>query len=217
MPHKSDLRYEPTQYDGDGDGQQRLAGTVVLFDGDPIYIYGVQNRLIQYSPVLTMNNNRNPSHVPLNDPRINALNIPLGYVNTLYKEAVYLRRRPIRHGYQGIREQALLINPFGSLKARTALGQNRYTWGPLMRDPGFTDMCHNKYPTYDAAMKLMEEDKDLFSVAFHRRLSLNRTKPGFPIYIYYRGNQVAWSDNGKLQLPPQLSHYRELLAEHNIR
>ena len=199
-------RFRPTEYETDDEGVRRLAGCVVLLDNAPIYVTNVINREIRYTPAERGGAARYELSIPLNDPRVNAMDLPLGYMNsTKLKEALYLRRTPRRDGYQGLR--TVLSTEPRSFEARRVFDPSILT---LAKDPGFAQMFANNYPSYDEAVDRMSRDPTLMGLAFSRRLAIDRDAPGMPMFISYRGKRIGWTDG---TMPVRLGDESRYLVE----
>lgn len=186
------------------DARLRLSGTVILFDGKPVFIDAIN--YANDSDDIVLSGLSLPKFTPnepisLHDPRWEAFDFPLGFMNTSY-HAYYLSRRPVRRNRQGLSND--------NMNATRADGQYGQHFRELIEDPGFCDMFSNTYPTVrEAEVRLRATDAQ--SAAFHKTLALVKDPTGV-LKLSYKGRLVGYgSPKEGFRIPSEFKYLRETL------
>lgn len=168
------------------DAQQRLFKTVLLHQGQPIYIDKVlAARLVEGKNLLTGRRQTFELEPSSTMPP------SLGYLN--YEAyAVFVRRRPSRRVRQGVCAENISCN----------LGSRE----ELVRSSAFGKMLVNAYPSKEEAIKKLLQ-RDAHGVAFSKHFALSVDKG-----LYYEEVLVgSWEKDGKLILGDKFKCLQEML------
>lgn len=189
-------------YDTAGEANRRLAGTVVLRNGRPIYVHGIVGNF--EAVCLEMPFLAREVRVPLAD--LDYRNLRLGYVN-YQGEALYLRRQPTRRYKQGLNSENVVIPPMKPGK--------KASWGTLTKDAGVIDNLSGAYPTLPEAIRMLRSGKHI-SVAFDRNFAVEKSNLDL-IFLMYRGEETGYSERGeRFILPEKFTHLRESCVQCGI-
>lgn len=211
-------KFAQPNYGVAAEANRRLSGCIVLVDDRPVSVGEVST--IRNVPTIRYRKEGDPNDpyngwtadggyysIPLDDPSVNVFDIPLGYMNTSLKEAIYVTRHPVRGQRQGLQNNGVSFSPS---KTNPFV---HYNVNSAVREPGFTEMVQGRYPTFDEARERVMKGEH--SVAFSRRLALQQNARGFPMYLMYRGEQIGWGvpEKGPFELPKEYAFLREQLQE----
>lgn len=192
----------------------RLAGTIVLWKGQPIYVSeaGTKRDGTLFLYTATIPDLLLGPQIDLDDPDLDLFGMQLGYVNTPYNAAVYTKRMPNRRMQQGLNGHNVHVEP-----AVTRDG-HRINYNSIYAKQCFADMLAGKYPTLQEARQMLLDNPNLDSVAFGRKFAIKREAPGFPYYLMYRGRRAGWSDLSceRFNLPEDQQFLAELLKAEGI-
>ena len=212
------------QYESVNDANMRLSGTIVLYDGKPVYIREVgalaegegKNGDIYrvYIKELPIKPNDRGAYERkfISSKKFDLAPFPMGFMNTASGKAVYLSRAPRRQQKQGLSEATLSQYVVGDLS-----GQGRLVrFADLTSSQQFVDCINGKYPSVAEATKMVAEGAD--SVAFSRVFAIARDK-SLPelIYLYHKKDKVGFIMDGKLKLSAKGRCLRESLNEVGVR
>lgn len=194
-------------YDGPEQTKMRLAETVVAYDGKPVYVTGVTaGNKLNLVKLPKMNDN---FVCGLNDPKLNFLDLRLGYVNT-NNYAAYMRRTAGRQQRQGLHKGVVIIGD-RDLQNKVVLN-----WEELIHTPEFFDAFQGIYPNFADVVQRMLENPKIRSMAFHRRFALHRDEELGFYELRYRGRRVAWGDPNQFNLPSEYSYMTEMIQAEGI-
>ena len=193
----------------------RLEGTVVLYDGKPVYITKVNNTLgddafeiarVFFRPVPYEARDKETRKY-LSSRKFSLEPFKMGYMNT-DKEVVYLSRAPVRQQRQGLCQQNLSITDVFGDKSKN------HDFSTVIRSKGFSDMVEGLYPCYDKALEML---RDRTSVALSNIFAL-AYDPDFSImYLLNRGTKCGASFMGeKMRIPDKFKFLREEMNACNI-
>lgn len=205
LNRKTGLPYLPE------DVSMRLGQSVVMYDGDPVYIDSVLQDEPDDPPRLyvcrlrpiskQLPNTICPSEcIELPDPRLDINPVKLGYVNITTRDkvrATYTSRSPVRKYKQGLNNQNIhfaevhMLEPFDQ---------------PILQSVALGDCILGKYPTYEEALKKVQHG---CVVAFHRRWAISMDEVGVT-NLQYRGQRVGVAVENEFSLG---RHYHFLKEE----
>lgn len=184
-------------WDNQQDAHMRASGTVVRFNGKPVYIKDVQTEggelLVNFVYLLT----GRKSTARLSDELWNWKPVPTGFVNTGDK-VFYVQRKPVRKWKQGLSRDNCSVFP-------KALGMQE-----MFKSKQFGRTVMRDYPSYKEAFAKVRSEGG--QVAFHPDLAISRSKVG-PIYLLYRTDTVGWLEQGELILGDDWSFLKEIVQE----
>jgi len=200
-------------YDSYEEVHMRLQGTVVRYDGEPVYVSnvtqgddGVPRIHIMNLPVILngreeVNEDNKVTRKVVNSRHFDFEPFLLGYANLKYG-ACFLSRAPVRKYKQGL-SSGNLTDAQGRLSFKAALA-----------DPGFKDALKNEYPPRSVATE-MAKDKSI-TVAFCREFAVEYNSLGY-FLLHYRGAPCAFSEDGYVfKLPEQFKYLSEVLQENKV-
>jgi len=146
----------------------RLENTVVLYDGEPVYINRVEDgaELGEVARVFFTKlplDDRRETRKFLSSRKFDLAPFPMGYMN-YNKDAIFVTRSPIRQNRQGLCVHTVRTTTIDG--GRADIGFIR-----MISDQGFTDMVKGVYPSFPDAVDLMEEES-YYSVALSRSIAL---------------------------------------------
>mgnify|MGYP001550838566 FL=1 len=215
-------------YDTREEANQKLSGSVVLFNDSPVFIHeavGKGSKLqLRYQLLRTKEERANLIQEKGWEfrnlgPRLGYSNIDLGKGS--YQEAMYIMRSPVRntHSTQGISQRNL---KYSSLKGSQRLGLSRMNlpWSSLYTQTCFCDMLEKKYPTLEEVTKDLKINDFLCSKAFHRQFSISRADKGdvVPFYLEYRDRRIGYSEDlYRWRIGEDYQHLNETLQHLNMR
>lgn len=202
----------------------RLAGSVVSYKGEPVYITDVHRG--QEDEVFRVYIKDLPSNEIGGDDiferararleerqegkarryilskDVDISPFKLGYVNGK-TTAFFATRQPYRMQRQGLHSE--------NFEARDHKG-NKITFTSFLSCAGLLDMYHNKYPTFEEALKKLSEK--LPSVAFSREFCVERD-PVVPEIqnLYFKATKVGVVMNGGAVLGTKYLCLNEMLEE----
>ena len=213
------------QYESLEEAERRLAGTIVMYDGEPVYIHRVVSAApgdpkpdifrVYAIPLPTRiaaggRVDDEPFRRFISSRKFDFQTIPMGFMNTdgnLY----YCCRLPQRQQKQGVCGATLQCNEVIGNRGEG------YRLGSLLAMPSFADMIRGAYPSFKATMDMIREPKT-FGVAFDRQYALVKDADidGL-VYIYYKHNKVGFLMDDKITLSSKMKCLKESLAELGLR
>lgn len=207
-------------YDTVEEARMRLAGTVVMYRGEPKYIRDCTpgaggEIMLQMDSLPNLNNGIITS---LRDPDLNIkeFRASVGYMNNISVDggqtfkAHYVMRMPVRgDGFKQGLHNSNLVFP--------RINGDRQRWDRALGLPAFKDMLMGVYPNIEACKQILDEDPRQVSIAFHRTFALAKDHDlGFYI-LNYKGRRIASGDVDNLALPSHNWYLNELLQESGVR
>ena len=195
-------------YDNQADANRYLAGSVVYWDGQPIYVGEVNTDHHSGDLIVTAYkmpyNGMDEIRVPLDDPRFNPFKFKTGYVNTDGGEAVFLRRIPARIQLQG------LCNNNTVVQTRDG-GRGGTNFRNLIRDKGLANTLRGIYPTLTEVKETLAQEPHRMSMAFSRDLAVVR-HPQFKnlFFLSYRNEDISFSQDCEFTLAEEFSYLTEI-------
>jgi hypothetical protein len=175
------------KYDNVNDAQMRLGGTVIRYNGKPVYVIDVGDKkdpetFDTYIYLnITFPIDGVVDQVLIDDPLLDFSPVPVGYVNYNGGSA-YVHRVPIRKWKQGLHRDNLNVE----WDTYNGLGED----ADILVTSSLARSILNEYPAFDEAIERVRSKRDK-SCAFNRKFSLVRSDIGL-LWLYYKGEQVGW-------------------------
>ena len=192
------------------EARNRLAGTIVAYDGQPLKVLDVGGRDgagVTLSCLLwPFDGNTAPVAYNVNDPLFVGFRTPtLGFANYFERgaaHAVWCHRVPARRMQQG------LVN--GNFNA-VSLGVRAMKYGldQIASSEAFREMLVGEYPSFDTAMATLVPDS---SIAVAREFALLMSPEGY-VTIYHRRDPLGLVMGGVIFLREDRQYAREMLVE----
>lgn len=215
-------------YDSVEEVRQKLEGSVVLYDNHPIKIMGAGGRKGSFNlNVLFLPDYQGTAKevISLDDPKFDCWSIGgrLGYVNytqDLYKQATYVKRIAVRntHGTQGLTDRNVIIDRLKPYRRKRLGGLEIPFWDRMAACPGFVKTMKRVYPSFNRAVKALEDDDDIFSIAFNPHFAVRRTQYQDMFLLDYKGTEIGISnDLEKFRIQPEFKYLKDSLVELNLK
>jgi len=206
------------------DAKQRLEGTVVMYDNEPVYI----TRVIEAEPdevkpdifrviatPLPLNMREDPRDLKfrkyISSGKFDLATIPMGFLNYEGK-ALYCTRIPRRQYKQGISETTLSVESLGE-KREYALNTPKLS--RLVREKSFVEMIKGKYPSF-AECILQAQNGGSYAFSRHFAVSVDEDLDGL-VYLYHKTEKVGFIYEEKVKLAKTMRCLEEALRELDIR
>lgn len=206
------------EYENAQEANFRLQGTLVLYDGEPVYVSQVLHEpdlpkgdiFRVYTSSLPFNGVREGDRRYISSGKFDLTPFRMGFVN-LNGDAVYLSRNSARQNRQGLGERTLSAQ---ALKEDVALP--RFT--ALIREQAFVDCIKGKYPPVEQALKKLQE-ANVNSVAISREYAVAKHDTLDELLVIYHKNTVVgfMETSGKaFKLGKKFQFLKQELEERNI-
>ena len=194
----------------------RYHGTIVQFDGIPVYITVTGDKWNCYKPSTIQKPNAKiiAKGIDPYDSRIDVSSIPLGYVNIpKYYTTRYVARRPVKGlGYkQGVHGDIITVTGLPD-----SLNGEYFSGHDILYMEEFEDCVLGKFPSLDKALNLLPkqgEEQGSAEIAIDRHIALSVDKLGI-IKAYYRNDLVGWMAPGKRVLNVPSSSMGWIVSHH---
>lgn len=203
-------------YDTYEEAQQKLANSVVIYDGAPVLVQkagGQKNHVwLEFKRLPISRTSSEVEKRQIDDPRWDFRNLGsrLGYTTLQVPgsdlfETVYTSRIPTRHSRQGLDRQTVILE-----------GMQVYQWKfeNLIYQKGFNDMMTNTFMKPVEAFSTMVVNKGQYkSIAIGRKLALSYDQVTPPVLLY-RTERIGYTEDGiKFKLADHKKHLREELED----
>jgi hypothetical protein len=203
----------------------RLANTVVMYDGKPVYITRVREidgaedkkevaRVffveLPYQPRGFGAPEQKEVRKYLSSRNFDLAPFKMGYLNFKGK-ALYASRSPVRQNQQGLNAKTLkLTNMRGNR-------EDDVSFASVIASQGFVDMVNGKYPTFADVGDLLG-DAEHSSVAISRTFALAIDHDLEALLLMHKGVKcgIALKDDKALRLPPKFHFLRHEAEECRI-
>ena len=208
-------------YESIGDAQMRLNSTVVLYDGEPVYIreIGVRDagdpkddvfRVYAETLPRTGREKVDTMRKYISSKKFDMAPFPMGFMN--HKGyAYYCSRLPRRQQKQGLSE-----NTFSCCPVAFQHEVGSVSFGTATQLQPFVDMVKGRYPTMEEALRLLSSE-EAKSVGFSRTYALIRDlELDGLIYLYHKQEKVGFILDGALKLSKSAVCLKESLREVGI-
>lgn len=205
----------------------RLSHTVVMYDGEPVYVSNVARVgpddpkedvfRVFVSPLPYTGDEANVQRKFISSKKFDLKTIPLGFMNR--NNTVYLlSRNPARQYKQGLSGNSLLCVPL-----IPGIGGG-FGFGRLIQDTAFVDTIKGIYPSFEEALAELDKGKKT-AVAFARQFAVSQEDPAKVDevfegmrYLWYRTNKigVVFGPN-EIKLAKNALCFKEPLGELGVR
>lgn len=219
------------QYETLEEAEMRLNSTVVLYDGEPVYVSRIASAapgdpkpdiFRVYAQPLPMDklegpNPREQFRKFISSKKFDLSTFKMGFMNKDGK-IYYCSRKPRRQYKQGISNNTLCceevtagpVNPYMDPRPNLQLSK-------LIYERCFVDMIKGVYPTFQDAVKLLEND-DTSAVAFSREYALVKdTDLDGLFYLYHKQDKVGFILNDQINLAKKMKCLKEALVELGLK
>ena len=212
------------QYESLEEAQMRLVGSVVSYDGEPVYIRAVEavapgdpkpDIFRVYAKPLPLVNDRgdeDPAQFRkfISSRKFDFSTPRLGWFVGDKGRLYFASRAPLRQQRQGLSQNNLGIN---DVRGMGGMNFNR-----ALACQGFVDMLKGVVHDFDHSYGLMVRDPELSGVALNYEFALIRDDD-LPelIYLYHKMNKVGFIAQGRTVLKNNVQYLRESLLEVGLR
>lgn len=208
-----------TKYETQDEVKARLENTVVLYEGNPVYITKVTLPDLDdakeiarvFFKTLPFDSNGRDKEVRkyLSSRNFDLTPFKMGYLN--YKnEVLYLSRATGRQYKQGLCAHNLIVAP--SARAKQEFG-DRIPFRELLYLQEFVDMIKGVYPSFESACKQKEG-----SVAVSRIFSLEKDPDLGCFYLTHKDTKCGIVlQNGIVSIPRKFAFLKEALDDDGIK
>lgn len=208
-------------YENIHDAQMRLQGTVVLYDGDPVYITEVAQKKVEdpkddifrvYASPLPYQPMQDKAEMRkfISSKKFDMAPFPMGFMN--YDGlAYYCTRLPRKQQRQGLSNGTFSSVPVGF----PDMGGVRFEQAISMKE--FDECVKGKYPSFDEALKRLAEG-EANSVGFTRCFAVvsDKDMPEL-VYLYHKKEKVGFVLEDRVKLSKAGKCLVEALREANVR
>jgi hypothetical protein len=198
-----EIKYERLE-----DARMRLRGTVVLYEGNPVYIRDIAA-------------GRGGDEIF----RVHADKLPLGRGDDPFErggmvdpEGAEMRKyisskkfdiSPFKMGYVNAPTGAFFCSRLPHRQQKQGLSGE--TFNTFLRTKEVVEMVNNRYPTFDQALKALAKAP---SVAFSREFALSKDEVvDCLFFLYHKGQKVGAFASGKIGLGAKFVCLKEALVE----
>jgi hypothetical protein len=209
-------------YENLGDAQMRLQGTIVLYDGEPVYITDVREVgpgdpkgdifRVYASPLPYDPGIRRAEEMRkfISSKKFDLAPFPMGFMN-FQGNVFYCTRLARRQQRQGLSAGTLSALPVGN----PTVGAHRFE--TLISVPEFLDCIKGRYPTVAEATRQIEE-AGATGIAFSRSFCLVKDND-IPelIYLFHKKEKVGFIMEGRLMLSKKGKCLKESLNEVGVK
>lgn len=205
-------------YENIHDAQMRLQNTVVLYDGEPVWITEVAERgdgdpkddiFRVYAHPIPMKAREPKAQMRkfISSKKFDMAPFPMGFLNK-DGQVYYCTRLPRRQQRQGLSNGTFSCT---LVPAQLQIAIPRLE--QLVVAPEFYACIKGLYPEYDEAVKEIERG-NASSVAFHRQFALV-SDPELEelLYLYHKKDKVGFMMDGKIKLTHKGRCLKEALQE----
>jgi len=209
-------------YENIHDAQMRLSGTVVLYDGDPVYIRDIGQKdpgdpkddvFRVYAEKLPRTGRDNLAEMRkfISSKKFDMAPFPMGFINR-GGYAYYATRTPRRQQKQGLSEGTFFTTVPGFENEKAGL-----SFGNAVQSREFVDCIKGVYPSMEDAVKSIISG-EAKSVGISRTYALvgDRSLDGL-IYLYHKSEKVGFILDGTLKLSKSAVCLKESLREVGIK
>lgn len=212
----------------------RLANTVVMYDGQPVYItrvsvpeaddrkeiarvffvelpYGGQRLVDKFGdPIPGAKAGKGETRKYLSSKNFDLAPFKMGYFNN-NGEATFVSRNPVRQNRQGLSKETTTLT---DVRGRRSENMN---YNKMIESQGFADMVAGKFPGF-AEVGDMLGDKDNGSVAVSRQFAFVIDHDLEALLLMHKGVKcgIALKDDKSLRIPPKFHFLRQEAEECRI-
>lgn len=203
------------------EANMRLSGSVVLYDGEPVYVTrvtalenpdeagpGGDIARVYISP-LPYGGVAKEARKYISSRKFDLSPFRMGWCNTQAIGPVYVSRRPARKVRQGLTAANLVTKSLGG-------GNGALSAPQLFNDPGFLRCIKNDYPSYKDALDVVKK-KAIDGVPVGREFLLQKDEELGIVYLYRGLSKCGLIlDDNKVTVPDKFKFLREELEEARI-
>lgn len=217
------------KYESLEDARLRLKNTVVLYDGEPVFIRNIEPSRSEKDGIFRIH----ADALPLNGPgQIHnededwdeGVAVDVGDWIDAAKKAD-LRKfissknfdiAPFKMGYVNLKKGAVFCSRVPRRQQKQGLSLESYSavgldWGAFVQSKEAVDMIKGRYPTLDQAKALLNKSP---LVAFSREFAIAKDEILEDMFIlYYKGSKVGVFLDGKVTLGKKYTCLKETLLE----
>lgn len=199
----------------------RLEGTIVLYDGKPVYItrvnaVGAEDKkeiarvYFWELPVPKAASAKDEVRKYLSSRHFDLTPFKMGYLNH-GGAATFVSRLPIRQQRQGLCANTCTFSDVLGKPSRTL------DYNTMIHSPGFIEMVEGKYPSFKDAGELLG-DQRTSSIAVSRSFAFVIDNDLEALYLSHKGVKcgLALKNDRALKVPPKFHFLREEMEECRI-
>ena len=200
--------------------QQRLQHSIVLYDGQPVYIDRVEAHEdgVPRGLIREIGDDGATSRKKLNSPKFNRFrSMPnLGWVNPAAGVsrygALYLTRRAVTTRTHGLSVNNVLVeNPRFDETGYVGMQGGNYSFANLMFNKGFLDSHNNSFPSLES---ILQQIQNKSAIAFSRKLCVIRDGDGLRWLFHNKTRIGVFTGVDALSLISRYNYLREeIMAE----
>jgi hypothetical protein len=203
-------------YDTQAFASSRLLETVIFYKGSPYYVSNIGPDLT--ISALALPDLKTSSKIPMKDPDLNVSKFQLGYMNQASRGGRpvtgYFSRMPVRKTKQGLSYENTSFIPLSGDRRPTT--KFPYSWGEFIGTQGFVDGLSGRFPSKEEALAGIALGKYI-GQAFSRSFAFEMSSLGL-IFLHYKGNPIAYSEDGDLFRAKKRYHYlREVMLDAGLQ
>jgi hypothetical protein len=193
--------------------RERLTGTVVLYDGQPVYINDIENGnnfddgIPRANIAVCGESGDKVTRKRLDSPKFNKFrSLPeLGWVNSAKYGAILMQRRATRSRLHGLNGNNVLATFFYGMPEYST-GRFERGWDYMYKTKSFVDACNNIYPSLESILLNIQEDSAL---GFSRKFAVYRDTLGLR-WLYRETERIGiFTNANSLNLLEKFKFYRE--------
>jgi len=193
--------------------RERLAGTVVLYDNQPVYINDIENGnnfddgIPRANITICADGSGKTSRKRLDSPKFNKFrSLPeLGWINSAKYGAILMSRKATRSRLHGLNGNNVNTTFFYGMPEYTA-GRFERGWDHTYDTKSFVDLCNNIYPTLESVLLNAQENSAL---GFSRKFAVYRDTLGLR-WLYRESERIGiFTNANSLNLLEKFKFYRE--------
>ena len=202
------------------EAKMRLVGTIVRYDGQPVYITAVSSvndtaegggkdifRVYANPLPLTRDAARGQEQFRkyISSKKFDLSPVKLGFINQGGR-AIFVTRSTARQNQQGLNEANCLLTSLDGLPSMS--------WSKLIYDVSFLDGINGKYPSIQEALRRLRGlDK---SVAVSRDVALSMDEEIDLITVHYRDKRVGFCADDEVKISRKFKYLKEAFQEINL-
>lgn len=193
--------------------RERLAGTVVMYDGLPVYVHDIENgadfddNIPRANITFCGDPDGKRQRKRLDSPKFNKFrDLPtLGWLNNYQYGAVFMFRKATRSRLHGLNSTNVRSEFFYNSQAYCTTSFDR-GWEYVYNTPAFVDLCNDSYPPLGDVLLNVQEGSAL---GFSRKFAVYRDSLGLR-WLYRETERIGiFTNSNSLNLLSKFKYYRE--------
>lgn len=194
----------------------RLVNSVIMVDGQPVYVHGCSQdfsieRDVSCISIHYFRSDGSEGSCFVDSQDIDVRNLRLGYVNTR-QHTYYLARTPGRQQSQGLTRRNTYTYVTGQDEPSANMFDEFRRHGSLYR------MLSNEYPTIEqCAAKLNDYNSGVTSIAFHKHFALVRNDNFDFLELHFKNERIGYGDLNNFTLPSRYSYLTEKIQQSGVK